>query len=335
MRTCVGIIVVCLAWHCLEGVKAFSTFDRAHRTLLHFRDREVYEERVAVVAAPIATPDPPAATVQERKHQEPQPWQSIVTSKLMLVSLASVVPPIVFGMPSWWEGLGVDMNTMAWMLPLGVVVGAIPLILRPLPHQHRFRIQDSCIRTYGTSNDEVHHHPMGWVTATSVLADEVIYRFYLYHLIESVTGSSLLALIAQAAIYAPLGDTESMLEGLWYGILTVNTGGILPAFVAHTCVDWHRQAVIHCDAMQQMEYIQSNKSDAATSGHDAVRRFCYAFDSRHAGELSRHDMDRALAYARLPLPEQRLPSHCTYEEFESLLKQQHKAMRNREKEEDA
>lgn len=305
MRTRTVIFLPLLVWE-QNYVSALSVVNRAKRTLLNYRDREAHEEHVVPITAP-------TAIVGDRSLSDEQPDREYAAlfSKAGVVFGVGLVPLLLGG---GWD----DWNVM--LLPLGVL-GAIPLILRPLPHRCRFLIQDSSMKLYG-SNTKVLGR-MGLETCTSALADEVVYRFYLVYLLRCLTESSAIAVLLQAILYARKeGHEEGFLAGLWYSLLASATGSLLPAMIAHVCVDWHRHAVVHREAVRQIEYV-----DNCNPQSPVERIFC-AFDSRHCGTLSRQDVERALAYAQLP-SHNSLPQSCTYNEFEVILKKQHKEMLQR------
>lgn len=171
------------------------------------------------------------------------------------------------------------------------------------------------------------------VALSTGLSEEMIFRGYTPVALDSLSNSIPVALIGQAALFAfahispksSIGENKvvgglQFLNGLWYGLVYLWAGGdILPCIVAHMLYDMHVLCETWTVINHQMDYTQEacrntlrveeelaiqqiQKEAGPTLNGEMlsfVRRFFFAFDYKHKGSLSLHDVQRAVTYAFL------------------------------------
>ena len=183
----------------------------------------------------------------------------------------------------------------------------------------------------------------GAIALSTGISEELVFRGYIPTAILGMTGSVVMAVFGQAALFAlghispkvSIGENKvvgglQLANALWYATVYMVTGGdIVPCLVAHILYDMH----IFCETWmainRQMDYTeeaylerlddseelaitrlqhQAGPSILSTDTLNFARRFFYAFDHDKMGSLSLSDVQRAVTYAFLhhecvPIPE--------------------------------
>jgi hypothetical protein len=188
----------------------------------------------------------------------------------------------------------------------------------------------------GTSSDQATTFQVtAWsvlVTTLTALTEEIVIRGYLSGLIMVLTGSWAVAWLGSAVLIgagnwhsgSTWGENKVVisfqtLNGLWYGLVYMATGSLIPGIMAHLLHDTHVLVAAWHQVNEQMDWTEEAYATTLSPSEQAdirviqrmsgqalttetlnfCRRFFYAFDHEHCKSLSLHDVQQAVSYAFL------------------------------------
>jgi hypothetical protein len=170
------------------------------------------------------------------------------------------------------------------------------------------------------------------MTTLTAVTEEIVIRGYLSGLIMVLTGSWAAAWLGPALLIgvgnwhsgSSLGENKiavgvQTLNGLWYGLVYMTTGSLIPGMMAHLLHDTHVLVAAWHQVNEQMDWTEEAYPTALSPSEQAdirviqrmsgqalttetlnfCRRFFYAFDHEHCKSLSLHDVQQAVSYAFL------------------------------------
>jgi hypothetical protein len=170
------------------------------------------------------------------------------------------------------------------------------------------------------------------VTTLTAVSEEIVIRGYLSGLVMVLTGSWAAAWLGPAVLFgagnwhsgSTLGENKIVtgfqtLNGLWYGLVYMATGSLIPGMMAHLLYDTHVLVAAWHHVNEQMDWTEEAYPTALSPSEQAdirviqrmsgqalttetlnfCRRFFYAFDHEHCKSLSLHDVQQAVSYAFL------------------------------------
>lgn len=190
--------------------------------------------------------------------------------------------------------------------------------------------------TTGTGTDQATtFQVIAWsvlVTTLTAVSEEIVIRGYLSSLVMAFTGSWGAAWLGPAVLFGAgnwhsssnFGENKIVtgfqtINGLWYGLIYMVTGSLIPGMMAHLLYDTHCLVSAWHNVNEQMDWteeayptalspleqadireIQRMSGQALTTETlNLCRRFFYAFDHEHCKSLSLHDVQQAVSYAFL------------------------------------
>jgi hypothetical protein len=170
------------------------------------------------------------------------------------------------------------------------------------------------------------------VTTLTAVSEEIVIRGYFSGLVMALTGSWAAAWLGPAVLFgagnwqsgSTFGENKIVmgsqtLNGLWYGLVYMATGSLIPGMMAHLLYDTHVLVSAWHNVNEQMDWTEEAYPTALTPSEEAdireiqrmsgqalttetlnfCRRFFYAFDHEHCKSLSLHDVQQAVSYAFL------------------------------------
>jgi hypothetical protein len=172
------------------------------------------------------------------------------------------------------------------------------------------------------------------VTTLTAISEEIVFRGYLAALIMTLTGSWEAAWLGSAVLFGAghwhSGSTSTFgentivtgfqtLNGLWYGLVYMATGSLIPGMMAHLLYDTHVLVAAWHHVNEQMDWTEEAYPTALSPAEQAdiqemqrmsgqalttetlnfCRRFFYAFDHEHCKSLSLQDVQQAVSYSFL------------------------------------
>jgi hypothetical protein len=170
------------------------------------------------------------------------------------------------------------------------------------------------------------------VTTLTAVSEEIVIRGYSSGLVMALTGSWAAAWLVPAVFLgagnwhsgSTLGENKIVigsqtLNGIWYGVVYMATGSLIPGMMAHLLYDTHVLVAAWHQVNEQMDWTEEAYPTALSPSEEAdireiqrmsgealttetlnfCRRFFYAFDHEHCKSLSLHDVRQAVSYAFL------------------------------------
>jgi membrane protease YdiL (CAAX protease family) len=170
------------------------------------------------------------------------------------------------------------------------------------------------------------------VTTLTAVSEEIVFRGYLSAAVMALTGSWAAAWLGPAALFgaghahagSTFGENKIVtgfqtVNGLWYGLVYMCTGSLVPGIMAHLLYDTHVLVAAWHDVNEQMDWTEAAYPTALSVGEQAditkiqtmsgdalttetlnfCRRFFYAFDHDHVKSLSLVNVQQAVSYAFL------------------------------------
>jgi hypothetical protein len=173
------------------------------------------------------------------------------------------------------------------------------------------------------------------VTTLTAVSEEIVIRGYFSGLVMALTGSWAAAWLGPALLFgagnwhsgSTFGENKIVigsqtLNGLWYGLVYISTGSLIPGMMAHLLYDTHVLVAAWHQVNEQMDWTEEAYPTVLSPSEEAdireiqrmsgqalttetlnfCRRFFYAFDHEHCKSLSLYDVQQAVSYAFLQDP---------------------------------
>jgi membrane protease YdiL (CAAX protease family) len=170
------------------------------------------------------------------------------------------------------------------------------------------------------------------VTTFTAVSEEIVFRGYLSGLVMALTGSWAAAWLGPALLFgaghwhvsSSPGENKIVtglqtVNGLWYGLVYMVTGSLVPGIMAHMLYDSHILVATWHAVNEQMDWTEEAYPTRLTEQEEAdireiqrisdqaldtetlnfCKRFFYAFDHDHAKSLSLQDVQMAVSFAFL------------------------------------